>query len=401
MLVFVVAVEFARERDAVAAVLHRDAATGEEVVAEVADTRLSVRQFGGGVLDGSLGRLVIIGSACAGPRPEQDVPLRVLDAAVRAELAVGAAAVGVELRSRAREERVAVALVRGHDVDQAAHRVRSVEQRRGAANDLDPLGRVRVDGHAVIAGLAGEVAGSDAVLQNQHAVAVEAADYGAAGSGAEAPAGDARFLAQRVAQASLRVADDVERVKRRYRVERLERGLRPGDRSGDGHVFVDGRQPEREVYGRVSTGRNAHRLPSRRQVLALRKHLVVTRRHVLDREHPLFVGQRERSGPDHQNHRPVDRVSRIRQRHRAAYRAGFLCGGGRGHAAHHQGGGHDRRHACQSLHPELHGRTPHRERQLAFLPGLRMAGGWPGTARNERSGNRPPLGGCARRAENG
>ncbi len=235
----VMAVEFARERDAVAAVLHGDAGAREEVPAEVADARPSIRQFGGGVLDRSLGRLVVVGPPGAGARPEQDVALRVLHAAVGADLAVGAAAIGVELGARAGEQRVAVALVGRHDIDQTAYRVRAVEQRRRAPDDLDPLGDVRVDGHPVVAGLAREVTGPDAVLQNQDAVAVEAADDWTAGSRTEAPAGDARLVAQGVAQASLRRADDVERIQRRYRVECLERRFGAGDRGGHRHIFMD------------------------------------------------------------------------------------------------------------------------------------------------------------------
>ena len=120
----------------------------------------------------------------------------------RARLGIRVADIGAELPPRAVKQRLAVALVRRDDINESAHCVRAVEQRRRTAHDLDPLGPVRVDGDTVVAGLAGQVAGADPVLQDEHPVAVEAADDRAARSGAEAAARDARLTLQGVAEAA-------------------------------------------------------------------------------------------------------------------------------------------------------------------------------------------------------
>ena len=185
-------VKLVRERHPVAAVLQREPTAGEEPVAEPAEAGPRVRQLGGGILDGSLGRVVVVRPPHAPAAPDQHVVLRVLQAGGGARLGVRAADVRAELRPGAVEERLAVALVRRDDVDEAADRVRPVEQGRRSAHDLDPLGAVRVDRHAVIARLAGQVARAEPVLEDEHPVAVEAADDGAARTGAEAAARDAR-----------------------------------------------------------------------------------------------------------------------------------------------------------------------------------------------------------------
>ena len=61
----------------------------------------------------------------------------------------------------------------GDDVDEAADGIRAVEQRGRTAHDFDTLGGRRIDADAVVARLAREIAGALAVLQNQHAIAVE------------------------------------------------------------------------------------------------------------------------------------------------------------------------------------------------------------------------------------
>ena len=233
-----VVVEHACERDAVPAVLSGHAAAGEQPVTEPAEPGPHVRQFGPRVLDRSLRRLVVAGAAYAPASPENGGAERVLQAGVRPRLPVRAPGVGAELRPRPVERRLAVAFVRRDDVDDTPDGVRAVEQRRRPADDLDPLGAVRIDGDAVIARLAGQVARTDAVLQDQHPVVVEPPDDRPARPGAEAAARHPGFVLQRVAEADGRLPDQIERVERGHGVESLERRFGPAHRGGHRHVLV-------------------------------------------------------------------------------------------------------------------------------------------------------------------
>ena len=325
VLVFlVVAVELVGERDPVTAVLRRHAAAGEEPVAEVADAGAGVGQLGRGVRDRALGRVVVAGAPRAAAGPEQQVVLRMLQAGVGARLFVRATRVGAQLRPCALEQRVAVALVRRDDVDEAADGVRAVQQRRRPAHDLDAFGGVRIDRDAVVAGLARQVARADPVLQDQDAVAVEAADDRPSRTRAEAPAGNAGLPLQRVTQAPVNIGDEVERVERLDGIERFERRLRAARRRGDGHVLVHGRQAQLEVHGRRTAGRQRDHLPARGQVLALGEHLVAARRHIHDLERPVLGGQTELSRAHDEHDRAVDRPSVVRQCYRPAHRAVVL-----------------------------------------------------------------------------
>ena len=86
------------------------------------------------------------------------------------------------------------------DVDQPADGVRAVEQRRRPAHDLDARGARRIHRHAVIAGLAGQIADPLAVLEDQHAIAVQAANHRPRGSRAERPLRNAGLRLQRRAE---------------------------------------------------------------------------------------------------------------------------------------------------------------------------------------------------------
>ena len=307
MTLVVVAMKLVREGYAVAAVLERHAAAREEPVVEPAEAGAAVRQFGRRVLDGALRRVVVTGPPQAAAGPEQQVVLRVLQADIGARLRIRAAGVGRDLRPRTFEQRLPVALMRRDHVDEAANRVRSVQQRRRPAHDLDPLGAVRVDRDAVVARLARQIPGAYAVLQDQDAVAVEAADDRPARAGAEAPAGNAGLLLQGVAETTVQLPHEIERVERRHRVERFERRLGAPRRRGHGHVLVHGRQNELEVdRGRPTRGQGNH-LPARGQVLALREHLVAARRHGGYLERAILGGQSDQARAHDEHHRPVNR----------------------------------------------------------------------------------------------
>ena len=259
----VVPVERIRERHPVATILQRESPLAKEPVAEPADPGARVRQLRRGVLDDALGRVVVAGSADAAAGPEECAALRVLQAGIGARLLVRAAEIGAELRPGTVECRIAVAFVRRDHVDEAADGVRSVQQRCRTAHDLDPLGAVRVDRDTVITGLARQVTRADPILENQHPVAVEAADDWPARTGAEAAARNTRLVLQRFPQAAARLPHQIERVERRYRIERLERRFGAARHGSDRYVLVHGRQSELEIDGcRPAWGHGNHLPPS-------------------------------------------------------------------------------------------------------------------------------------------
>ena len=125
------------------------------------------------------------------------------------------------------------------EVHDATDGARSVEQRRRPAYDLDLRGGGGVERHAVVGGLAREVAGAGAVLQDQHAVVVEAAHDRPRVAGAEAAHVDPRLAgqrrAQRVAQALLEVLAP-QHGGRLIRLERVARVRADGHRLGEVHL---------------------------------------------------------------------------------------------------------------------------------------------------------------------
>ena len=208
------------EREAEAAVLEREREAGEGPVAEVAEPGARVGELGGRVGDDAFRRLVVARPAFGAAAPVQHVALRVLQVGIRSCLPVRASGVGAELRARTVGQRLAVALGRrekvpigrvgGDDVDEASHHAGAVEQRGRSAHDFDPLGAVGVDRHPVMIRGGGEVAGGDAVLDDEHPVAAESADDRPTRSGAEAAVRDARLVLERLADAARRVGGDVE-----------------------------------------------------------------------------------------------------------------------------------------------------------------------------------------------
>ena len=72
------------------------------------------------------------------------------------------------------------------DIDDAANRRRSIEQRGRAAQHLDPFGKLGVDHHGMIDRGVGDVEAADAVRQHADALALEAAQDRPRGVGTEA-----------------------------------------------------------------------------------------------------------------------------------------------------------------------------------------------------------------------
>ena len=94
--------------------------------------------------------------------------------------------------------------VRNH-VDETTNGIRPIEQRRGTADDLDLRGAGRVDDHSVIARLTRQVADPLAVIEDQHAIAIESTDDGTRWARAERPLGDAWLCGDCRAQRTLQL----------------------------------------------------------------------------------------------------------------------------------------------------------------------------------------------------
>ena len=103
------------------------------------------------------------------------------------------------------------------DVDKPADGVRSVQERRRPAHDFDPRGARRIHRHAVVAGLAGEIAHALAVLEDQHAVAVHAANHRPRRAGAQGAFRNAGLGLQRCAQRGLELAVEIGACQHRRR----------------------------------------------------------------------------------------------------------------------------------------------------------------------------------------
>ena len=241
-----------------------------------------------------------------------------------ARLPVRAARVGAELPPQPLERRVAVALVRRYHVDEAADRVRAVEQRRRPADDLDALGPVRVYRDPVVGRRAGEVAGAHAVFENQHPVAVEAPDYRPVRGRSETADRDARLVPQHFADGVAAPRREVERIEGGDGVERLQRGFRPAGRGGDAQLLMEHRQFQHEVRRRGLAGGDGDRPAAGREMFALGEELVGAGRDAVDGVPALLVGQAHRARADHHDHRAVHRPAVLRQRDPAADGARLL-----------------------------------------------------------------------------
>ena len=108
------------------------------------------------------------------------------------------------------------------DVHEPADGVRTVEQRRRTSHHLDRRRRRGVDGDAVIAGLAREVADALPVFEDEHAIAVQPANHRAGGTGAERALGDARLGRERRAETPLQLLREILARENRRRLIGVE-----------------------------------------------------------------------------------------------------------------------------------------------------------------------------------
>ena len=154
--------------------------------------------------------------------------------------------------------RVAVHLVMPADgVDRAADGVARIEQRRRTLDHLEPLKLGRVDHLAVVGGLRRERARADAVLHDQHPVAVEAADDRPRRTGTETALGNPRahLVIERFAQPSAAGQGQFLGIEGIHAAERFEGGLLLFARSY-GDFVLQGGQGKREIDGRRAAGRH-------------------------------------------------------------------------------------------------------------------------------------------------
>ena len=88
----------------------------------------------------------------------------------------------------------------GDGVDDAADRVAAVKQRGRTFDDFDPFHCQDIDRLGVIARFETKPANPIAVLQDEHAVAVEASNYRPRSSRSETSLGDSEFAVERFAE---------------------------------------------------------------------------------------------------------------------------------------------------------------------------------------------------------
>ena len=178
--------------------------------------------------------------------------------------------------------------------------------------------------------LAGEVTGTDTVLQNHDAVSVEAPDDRPTGPWSEAALGDTGLVLDGGGQRPHRIGDDVERVEGRDRIERFERGGTTAGRRGDGDFLVDGRQSQYEVDQRLSRGLHGDGLSLGSEMLTLGEELIGAGGNVLDDKGALPVGECRQTGTDDEHHGPVDGTTVVLERHLPADRTAILSKGSLG-----------------------------------------------------------------------
>ena len=111
-------------------------------------------------------------------------------------------------------------------VDDAADRRRAEEEGGGAAQHLDPVGGQRIDRHRMVGAGAGGVEAADAVGEQAHALALEAAQHRARGIGAEGGGRNARQMLQRLADRGAQIAGQVVAADHRGAGENVAAGAR-------------------------------------------------------------------------------------------------------------------------------------------------------------------------------
>ena len=107
------------------------------------------------------------------------------------------------------------------DVDDAADRRRTEQEGRRAAQDLDPLGRDRVDGNFVVGPDRGHVERPDPVRQDADALALQPAQDRSGRLRAKAGRGNAREPGKRFADARLDRAGQLDLVDHRNAAEHI------------------------------------------------------------------------------------------------------------------------------------------------------------------------------------
>lgn len=233
----------------VEAALRREAAGEPILLAVIGQAGGASIGAGAGVEDAFDGAAVVTGALAAGG----DAPNPAVPAIVEGGVAAMKAVVGAGDAGQGAME-TAVALVFGFvvaadHVDDAAHGAGAVEEGAGAAEDFDAVEALGVDGFAVVAALGAEGAGADAVLEDEDAVAIEAADNGASGAGAEAAAVDAGLAVEDIAEGGGGFGGEGCGVEGECGGEGLEEGFGAVGRGGDGKFLAEGGDPHGEVDG--------------------------------------------------------------------------------------------------------------------------------------------------------
>ena len=172
----------------------------------------------------------------------------------------------------------------------------------------------------MVAGLRAERACPHAVLKDEHAVAVKAADDGARSARPEAALRHARLLVEHLAERRVALLGDADRVERGHGLKRLERRLL-APRRRHRHLFAVARQLHLEVERGRSARGDRHLLRRVGEALHVREHGVRAGRDLLKLVGAVLVRLLRTSELDDGDDDVVERRAALGQRDRAAHGA--------------------------------------------------------------------------------
>ena len=177
----------------------------------------------------------------------------------------------------------------GNGVHDAAQRVAAVEKRRRTLDDFQAIQTCRINRLSMIARLAGERSGSDAVLKHQHAVAVKASDDGPRRSRPEAPLRYAGLVFEDFAEGRRVVFGQIDRREGADALEGLKRGLFLS-RGCDRHTLGKRGQAQIQVGDGCPVLFHFYLHWGRRHLMKVRPERVAAHRYLGEFVFPVFVG---------------------------------------------------------------------------------------------------------------
>ena len=213
--------------------------------------------------------------------------------------------------------RVAVhVMVPAHGIHGAAHGVAAVQKRGRALDDLQPFELGRVDEFAVISRLRRQRPGPNAVLHDEHPVAVKPADDRPGRSRSETALGNPRPdpVVQHLAEGDIRGARKFQRSYRLDTLKRFESGL--GFLAGrDGDLISQRRQLKQKIGGRCAPLGNAYDIGGfGEDAFQMGDHVIITWGDAIEFIRSIVIAERASPQLDNQDARPVERTARLLHR---------------------------------------------------------------------------------------